>query len=172
MAQRGIWLTSKFSAFFSTSQKAARELCLGMSIRKSDDESRSGLHKTVTFAFVAILSDSKPWGSTAISLWPLHRYNKRVRGWVGLGWVGLVGWLVGWLHCNVALFLRPCRCCNPLQLHLLQLKVSIGGGGRALPFYIGPPLAGLCLSIWWIDKVNCHDYILQENSKFCLPQIK
>ena len=28
------------------------------------------------------LSDSKPWGSTAISLWPWHRYNKRVKGWL------------------------------------------------------------------------------------------
>ena len=29
-----------------------------------------------------LLSDSKPSVSTAISLWPWHRYNKRVKGWL------------------------------------------------------------------------------------------
>ena len=62
---------------------------------------------------------------------------------------------VGWLHCNVALFSsRPCRRCNPPQLHLLQLKASYSGWGwawsspessRFVPFYTGPPVARVCL---------------------------
>ena len=63
---------------------------------------------------------------------------------------------VGWLHCNVALFSsRPCRRCNPPQLHLLQLKASYSGWGwawsspessRFVPF-LHRPSCGKAMSI-------------------------